>query len=261
MKQINQILLRHQSKEFNFYKSNQYATYRDNRKLLKQFSVFPNVKSSSKIFEIICKNAIIGAVLNKKQLDFICKDLFSSIFLTNKLTFEEFLKYYHARIVDLKSFKSNDKDIYIPIYSHVLNDIYYNNPLELLKTPYNEVVDNLSGNYIDMFETYTYKLFDSTFTKMIKIKEYDKFAAFYDFDCCTIFFINNQGRLDYYIPIFDKWMKKYNTSGLLNRLISVCDCYYENKKECLIITLEKERLISKKMMEFLANKTLKKNEK
>ena len=256
MKKINQILLSKQSKEFDFYKSSQYTFYLKNRKEMKGFLVQPNISSSSKIFDIICKNAVISAILNKKVLDNICKDLFSSIYLTSKLTFEEFLKYYHARIVDLKRFKSLDKQIYIPIYTHVLNDIYLNNPLELLKQPYSEVVDNLKGNYIDMFTTYNYQLFDSTFTKLIKIKEYKNGVSFYDFDSATIFFINDQGKLDYYLPVFDKWMVKFNTSRLMNRLTSVCDCFYEGTKESLINELYATALISEKMRNILIAKTL-----
>ena len=256
MKKINKILDINQHKDFNFKNSDQYHYFLKNKKELKTFLNCPNINSSSKIFDIICKNAIISAILNKKILDNICKDLFSSIYLTNKLTFEEFIKYYHARIVDLRCFKSLEKEIYIPIYTHVLNDIYLNNPLELLKQPYSEVVDNLKGNYIDMFSTYNYQLFDSTFTKMIKIKEYKSCVAFYDFDCATIFFINEQGRLDYYLPIFDKWMKKYNTSRLLNRLTSVCDQFYNISKQGLVEELYKTALISEKMYKLLTSKVL-----
>lgn len=255
MKKINKILRKNQSKKFDFYKSEQFLYYKKHKNVLSKFLVAPNLKTTSKVFDYICKNVILGAVLNKIQLDVICKDLFSSIYLNNKLTFEEFLKYYHARIVDLKFFKSNDIEIYIPIYTHVLNEIYYKKPLELLKQPYCEVVDNLKGNYVDMFSTYNYKLFDSTFTKLIKIKEYKELVAFYDFDSATIFFINPQGRLDYYLPIFDKWMDKINTSGLINRLISISDAFYMNNKTELIETLRKERVISEKMKEILLKRT------
>lgn len=256
MNKINKILEKNKSKNFDFYKCYQYTYYLKHRKVLKTFLNRPEIKTGSKEFDIICKNAVISAVLNKNTLDNICKDLFSSIYLTSKLTFEEFLKYYHARIVDLRFFRSLEKDIYIPIYSHVLNDIYLNNPLELLKQPYSEVVDNLKGNYIDPFSTYNYKLFDSTFTKLIKIKEYKSGVAFYDFDCATIFFINEQGRLDYYLPIFDKWMKKINTSRLINRLLPVCDSYYEGTKDNIISELYNMSLISEKMKKILENKTL-----
>lgn len=256
MKKINKILETRQHKDFNFFKSDQYHYYLRHKKELRLFLDRPNFNSQSKIFDIICKNIVISAILNKKVLDNICKDLFSSIYLTNKLTFEEFIKYYHARIVDLRCFKSLDKEIYIPIYTHILNDIYLNNPLELLKQPYSEVVDNLKGNYVDMFATYNYKLFDSTFTKMVKIYEDKSGAAFYDFDSATIFFINEQGRLDYHLPIFDKWMEKYNTSRLLNRLITVCEQFYNGSKESLIEELYKTALVSKKMYNLLKAKVL-----
>ena len=258
MKKINKILSKKQHKNFNFKNSDQFTYYIKHKNELKSFLQYPNIDSGSFVFDIICKNIYISALYNKNILDNICKDLFSSIYLTSKLTFEEFIKYYHARIVDLRCFSSLEKDIYIPIYSHVLNDVYLNNPLELLKQPYSEVVDNLKGTYVDMFTTYNYKLFDSTFTKLIKIKEYDKGVAFYDFDSATIFFINSQGTLDYYLPIFDKWMKKINTSRLLNRLIPVCDSFYLNNKELIIKEMENYNLISSKMKRILDIKVLKK---
>ena len=256
MKKINKLILNRQHKDFNFKKSDQFLYYTKHKNELRTFLEYPHINSGSFVFDIICKNIFISAIYNKNILDNICKDLFSSIYLTNKLTFEEFLKYYHARIVDLRYFRSLEKDIYIPIYSHVLNDVYLNNPLELLKQPYSEVMDNLKGMYIDMFATYNYQLFDSTFTKLIKIKEYEAGVAFYDFDSATIFFVNSQGILEYYLPIFDKWLEKINTSRLLNRLIPVCDNYYANNKELMIKEMEYYNLISPKMRKILESKAL-----
>ena len=94
------------------------------------------------------------------------------------------------------------------------------------------------------------------YTGTPEIKEYKSGVAFYDFDCATIFFINEQGRLDYYLPIFDKWMKKINTSRLINRLLPVCDSYYEGTKDNIISELYNMSLISEKMKKILENKTL-----
>ena len=81
MNKINKILEKNKSKNFDFYNCYQYTYYLKHKKVLKMFLNRPEIKTGSKEFDVICKNAIISAVLNKNTLDNICKDLFSSIYL------------------------------------------------------------------------------------------------------------------------------------------------------------------------------------
>lgn len=254
MKKMSDLLQKKHSSLFNYKKTDEFKFFKSQKHLLRELKYQYVLKSQSKQFDIICKNSIISAMFNKKTLDFVCKDLFSSIYLNSKLSPEEFLRYYHDRIVDLKSFYSTNIEIYIPFFSHTLNNIYTNSPLDLLKPPYSEVLNKMSGNFIDMFSTYNFHLFDSNFTKLVKIKSYDSITAFYDFDFGMLFFINDQGRLDYSLAIFDKWMEKINTSHLLQRLLPICDDYMENNMTKIIYDLYDGGFISKRMQNYIKDK-------
>ena len=67
MNKINKILERNKSKNFDFYKCSQYTYYLKHKKVLKLFLNRPYLNSGTKEFDIICKNALISAVLNKQQ--------------------------------------------------------------------------------------------------------------------------------------------------------------------------------------------------
>lgn len=254
MNKLNTLLLKKHHKFFNYKKSDEYKFYIKNRKKVNVIKYSYKIESNLPQFDIICKNIIISSIFNKISMDKLYSELFSSVYLNSKLNFDEFLLYYHDRIVDLKSFKSNDIDIYIPIFSHTLNDIYYNDPLELLKEPYESILKKYNTNFIDLFTTYNFDVFDSNFTKLIKIKDYGDIVAFYDFDFGMLFFINNQGRLDYYLPIYDKYIEKINTSHLIQKILTICDDYYDNNIKQLVDDLNENNFISNKMYNYLKKK-------
>ncbi len=253
MKRISQLLVKNQNKKFNFKKNNEYFFYKKNVRLLKELNIFNYLLKVNNSFDMICANSVIYSYLNKLKLDDICKDLFSSIFLNNKLSSDEFIKYYHSRIVDLRYFNSNGIKIYIPFFSHSINDLYINEPIKLLEMPYSELLTNFKNNIIDPFDTYDINLFDSNFTKLVEIKKYDNFTALYDFDLATIFLVNSQGRLEYQINIFDKWMKNFNTSHVLDRIIPAIDAYYSGDKQAFVNQLFENGLISERMFKLISN--------
>ena len=255
MKKISEILAKYQTKKFSFKKCDEYQFFKSNRKLLSKtnYGYFYQIDNS---FQLICANAVIYSIQNKQTLDAICKDLFSSIFLKSKLTNDDFLKYYHARIVDLKYIQADEIKIYIPLFPYAINYIYFNDPFKLLEAPYDMLLESGSSNFIDLFELYNIKLFDSFFTKLVKIKTSEKATAFYHFDLATIFIINNQGRLDYAFPLFDKWMNKINTSHISERIVPTIDAYFENDKIKIIDKLLENSLISQKMHDLIIKKTI-----
>lgn len=251
MVNISKQLSKIQNKKFNYKNSFEYVFFKKNKYLLKSI---PSLRKYLKIydsFDLICSNILIYTIKNKKKLDFISNDLFSSIYLNNKLTMEDFLKYYHLRIIDLRYFESKSIKIYIPFFPHLINNIYINEPNKLLENPYNKLKDDYEDNLIDSFDIYNVDLFNSNFTKLIKIKDYDHLTAFYDFDFATIYFINDQGRLDYKLTLFDKYLEKYTTSHILNLLPTITDCIYKNDKNALIENLYNNYLISKKIYQKL----------
>lgn len=244
---VSNILKKAQNKKYKFKNSYEYVYYMKNRNILKKvpkFSFFENVETT---YQLICANIIITSLLNKTKIDDICQDLFSSIYLKSKLTNEEFLNYYHARIVDLKYLMSNDIKVYLPIISRTLNLVYFEQPFKLLEPPYDILLGNFKTNIVDPFDTYKTDLFDSFFTKLVKVKSYNDDTVFYHFDTQTMLFINAQGRLDYSLQLFDRYMEKVDTSHLLDRIIPVADAFYNNDHESFINSLYTNELISERL--------------
>ncbi|MEG0977665.1 MAG: hypothetical protein RSE56_00270 [Bacilli bacterium] len=250
------LLNKFQDKQFGFRKTQEYAYYKKNKKYLKTMPKLKRTINVNSSFSLICTNIYITTIINKIKIDEICKDAISSIYLKDKFTEEEFLKYYHARIIDLKSFVSNDTHVFVPFFSHIINNIYYNEPYKLLNEPYNILFDQYTENLIDPFECYSHNLFDSLFTKLIKIKQYGQSVVFYHFDLATIFVINDQGRLDAIFPIFDKWLTKIKTSHVAEKIEKVTDLYFANDKKGFIDELFNQEFISQKMHDLLIEKCL-----
>lgn len=256
---LSKLLLKNQNKKFSYKKTQEYNFFKKNRNLLKKnkssFIVYYQIDNT---FQLLCANIIIHSTLNKAYIDKVCKDLFSSIFLKNKLTKEDFLKYYHARIIDLKYVENEQSKVYLPFFSIMTNEIYYNDPFKLMESPYSSLFENYNSFFIDLFDVYNIDLFNSYFTKLVKIKDYPHRTAFYHFDTNTILIINDQGRLDYSFALFDKYMDKIDTNHIIERTIPICDGYMDCDKTFIIKQLFEQRLISEtfknKLMTYYANK-------
>lgn len=257
MKTISEYLLKYQNTKFSYKKCNEYAYFKTRRAALKQsnYSFLYEIDNS---FQLICANVIIHALSNKKNLDDIAKDLFSSIYLKSKLTNDEFLQYYHARVIDFRFLIKDGQVIYVPILSMNVNNIYYSEPFKLIQPPYDQLFTNPLPQYIDAFETYNYELFASFFTKLVKIKEYDKFQVFYYNDLETIFVINGQGRLDYSLPLFDIWNVRSDTTHVPQRVLGAVEQYANNNPAGMVDELLKNNLISQRMHDLILKKCLKK---
>lgn len=241
------ILIANQNKCFRFKKTEEYKYFKARKKVLRTARSIAKKIHVDSTFDLICANIFVTTLINKQKLDVICKDSITSIYLKDKFTEEEFLKYYHARIIDLKSFNSNNTRIFVPFFSHLINNIYFNEPYKLLNEPYNAIFDSFVGNIIDPFECYNYELFDSLFTKLVKIKKYNDSTVFYHFDTATIFMINNQGRLDFVVPLFDKKLKAIKTSHVCEKIEKCTDKFFLNDREGFVNEMCIQELISKEM--------------
>lgn len=253
MKRIQNVLLKYQNKKYSLKTNEEYSFYEENRHILKksEYRYFYEINNS---FQLISANIIISSLLNKQNLDSICKDLFSSIYLKSKFTNEDFLKYYHARIVDIKYLNNGGQKVLIPLFNTNINHIYYDDPFKLLEPPHDQLFTNPGPLYINPFEVYNFSLFDSFFTKLVKIKDCETFQVFYHFDFETIYFINNQGICDCFLPLFDKWMEKINTSHVSTKLDQIISCYQNCDKQGIVQALLDNNLISTKMYDLLLRK-------
>ena len=104
---------------------------------------------------------------------------------------------------------------------------------------------------VDPFDTYGSELFNSYYTSLVKISSSKHVTAFFHYDTNTLYFINDQGRLDAKIVLFDKYMKKPKFTHMMERISPVAEAYFNNDRTGLINALFDNNLISAQMKDKL----------
>ena len=244
-----------QRKRKQFAKSEEYRFYQKKRNLLvklPQFSYLSSGKESD--FRIIRANIIIHGLINKSIIEEEVRNLVTYTESHKILTHEDFVNTLKKRILTRPFLEQNEGRIYIPFFSKTLNLLYLNEPEKLNEYPYLELLKSFANVAIDPFDTYGAELYNSHFTRLIKISTYKDITAFFHYDTFTIYMINEQGRLDNKIVLFDKYMKRITTNHMLERIRPVVDAYFNNNEVEFIQQLEKNSLISNKMLYKLTHK-------
>ena len=85
----------------------------------------------------------------------------------------------------------------------------------------------------------------------MKIKNADKETAYFHYDTNTIYFINDQGRLDTSIVLFDRYLRHPNYSHMLERIKPVVDAYFAFDREALIKALHENGFISNTLLNLI----------
>ena len=141
--------------------------------------------------------------------------------------------------------------IYIPFFSRSLNQIYFDEPEKLLTSPYAGLKDKFQDTVIDPFDTYGSEVYNSHFSRLVKIRQDDKEAAFFHYDTNTIYFVNEQGRLDTSIVLFDRYIRHPNYAHMLERIKPVVDAYFAFDREALIKALHENGFISNTLLNLI----------
>ena len=254
MKILFETLASHKKRRTPFYKSDEYKFFSDNRGLLSKvarFSFLDDLHEDD--FDIMRANIIIHSYLNKVAFE---EEMVNFDDYANKgetIDHVKLIQSLRERMVDCPYFKEeNEKDkIYIPFFSRSLNTLYFHEPEKLLVLPYRDLREQFADSVIDPFDTYGAELYNSNFTRLLKIKKVGKIIAYFHYDTDTIYFINDQGRLDNKIVLFDRHMKRANHSHMVDRISPVIDAYFANDRTSLINALHDQNLISSKMLYYI----------
>ena len=234
-----------------FIKSEEYRFFLDNRHLLTKIPRFLNMYDlESDSFEVMRANIILFAYLNKLKLEEEVQNLGNYI-NANKKNHSNFLKSFHEIISELPYYQEDKEKIYIPFFTRSLNQIYINDPEKLLTYPYNGLKDNFKETVIDPFDTYGAELYNSHFSRLVKIKSDDKETAYFHYDTNTIYFVNEQGRLDTSIVLFDRYIRHPNYSHMLERIKPVVDAYFNFDRDGLIRALHENGFISNTLLNLI----------
>ena len=240
---------KHQKKRKNFTKCEDYIFYSKNRNLLakiNQFAFLNNAKEND--FRIIRANILIHGLINKSIIEQEVKNLVKYTENHEILTHEDFVDTLKDRIIDSPFLEEKSGRIYIPFFSKSINSLYLNEPEKLNEYPYTDLLKSFAGLLIDPFDTYGAELYDTHFTRLVKIATSDNVTAFYHYDTYTVYIINDQGRLDSKIVLFDKYLHKITTNHMLERIRPVVEAYFDNDIKNFINSLEKNGFISHRML-------------
>lgn len=236
---------------FNFGAENRF--FLNHFALLNTFPAYKSYYRAQKPFDILRANIILRGIMNKKIID----EAYASAVREVKSKPGEFTPIDKHEITlavekakeSLDCFMMGDTPIYVPILPRSLNAIFAKNPLALGEFPLKSIRgEGLKVVAIDPFDTYGYEVFDSDFTNLILVKKTPASAAFFDYDSLCIYVINNQGRCDVTIALFDKYLGKRNTNHMMERIIPVVDAYYRDDREAMINYLVQNQLISSRLI-------------
>ena len=233
-----------QSEEFHFFLANRHLLMR-----LPHFVHFYDQENDP--FDIMRANIILYAYLNKNKMEEEIRNLSNYINSSNKKNHANFVKSFHEIISELPYYQDANDKIYIPFFTRALNQIYLNDPEKLLTYPYNGLMENFKDTVIDPFDTYGSELYNSHFSRLVKIKQVDKEAAYFHYDTNTIYFINEQGRLDASIVLFDRYIRHPNYSHMLERIKPVVDAYFNFDREGVINALYDNGFISSHLLHLI----------
>lgn len=242
---IYELLEKKQRKSSRFRQKEEHSFFMKNRDILNKLPRFAMLyDASDRDFDVMRANIIISAYLNKVAIEEEITNVSRYLEKDSKTDHVKFLLAIKERTIDLPYFVLNKSKIYIPFFSLALNLIYFKEPEKLLTYPYNQLKENFADSAIDPFDIYGPSLYDSLFTRLVKIGTNGKEIAFFHYDTNTIYIVNSQGRLDQKIVLFDRYIKQPNYTHMLERLKPVVEAYFSNSREDFINALYESHFIS-----------------
>ena len=247
---IYSLLQRYQNSSYSFSKTEEYRFFFTHRDILLKYDKFSKLfEISSDDFNIMRGNIIIYAHQNKIAFESEVKSL-NNYTTKNGKKFEKvkFMSDLKERMIEAPYFIEDKNRIYIPFFSRSINMIYVKEPEKLLDYPYSELEGSYKESIIDPWDTYGAELFNSYFTRLVKVGTNGKEIAFFHYDTNSIYIVNNQGRLDVKIALFDKYIKKPVVNHMLERLKPVVDAYFDDDREAFVKALFDNQFISNKML-------------
>ena len=234
-----------------FEKSEEFRFFLENRHLLTRIPRFINFYDlDSDPFDIMRANIILEAYLNKTKMEEEINSL-NTYIDPNKKNHTQFVKSFHEIISELAYYQEDKDKIFIPFFTRSLNQIYFEEPEKLLTYPYNGLRENFKDTVIDPFDTYGSELYNSHFSRLVKIRKEDKETAFFHYDTNTIYFVNEQGRLDTSIVLFDRYIRHPNYAHMLERIKPVVDAYFAFDKGAFINALYNNGFISSHLLHLI----------
>lgn len=229
------------------------AFYEDNSEGFVKYPALNKYASTSDPFSLIKADIILEGVNNKEEIE-KSVELYQKADLT-KASIKEAI---HQRMA---SCLYKGKNIYVPFLSPLVNQAYNKNFSLLLHPPFSFLKKDFDEEIIDPFDTYGFDLFSSSFTDLVEIatSKEENLKAYYDIDFETIFVIDDQGRMEEEIRLFDAPDPLRSKTHLISKLEALMAFYFASDKESFIDSLYNFSLITLKTYQFIVAEEEKKN--
>ncbi|MCR5079662.1 MAG: hypothetical protein K6B65_07090 [Bacilli bacterium] len=206
---------------------------------------------SHSTFDVVRANIVLRGLINKTFIERAYFKITQGGILKKDLSLEDrekFLQQIQKEIAELPYYEEDGQRIYVPIFVHSINSIYASDFFKFEEKPYKDLINEFEAISIDPFDTYGDELYNSLFTKLVQLKKTEEGSAYYDYDAWSIYFVNKGGRLEACLPLFDKYLRNPAPNHMIEKLIPVVNCYYENKRDLFFKTLVDNRLISSTLL-------------
>ena len=250
MRSIYQILEDYQKPRLSINRSREYNRFLNNRYNLDRIPYYAYLyESETNFFNIMRANIILDSYLNKTILDGYVERINAAVKRNKPQEVEDIKKEMRERLKDLPYYDDNGRRIYIAFFNRAINDFYINHPERFGEYPYSTLLKSFNSSIVDAFDTYGYHIYNSTFTRLVKIMESEnkKECAFIHYDTYTIYFINDQGRLENKMVLFDKFLERPSHNHLIERAYKVIDAYFKFNRTDTINALIENGFMSNKL--------------
>ncbi len=250
-------ILAKRKRKINLRKSEEYRLFLDNFNRYSSILSFYHFSiNETNPFKIIQANIIIKAMSNKDLIESKLEEIINDLDVDQTFNEEE-IRNKIWKLLDEHNapyISSGKSRVYIPIFSKSLNLIYNEECTKILEYPYNDLITKPKTSCIDLFDVYNLALYDSPFSSLILIKNDKTSSAFYHPDFETIYIINDQGRLDLEIPLFDRYIKHPEQHRVIKKIEEVVDKFYANDFNGFVKSLYENQFISKKTYSYIRHK-------
>lgn len=253
MDNIYTVLNKKKAKRKSFESTEEYKFFISHRHILDKLPRFSFLyRSEGNDFDVFRANIVIHAYLNKQLIEKEVKSLVEYSKLGQKIDNTKFVQTIKEKILDLPYFNDEKQKIYIPFFTRAINSVYIRESYKLTSYPYDSLSTSFTDSLIDPFDLYGYKLYNSNFTRLVLVKENEgKEAAYFHYDTNTIYMVNDQGRLDCKIVLFDKYLTNPSYSHMLERIAPVINAYFACSRSEFIEALYRSKFISSRLLALL----------
>jgi len=231
-----------------FAKSDAMAYFLANKGVLAMHQPFERFLKGEDPFMVVRANIIIRSLINKRTIEKLYQEKVSSP-KEGSLRTSDFMK---QGLSDLPYLFWGGEKIYVPIFPSSLNLLYSERFDKLLIPPYKTLLAEFDALMIDPFDYYGSSIYDSYFTKLVAIKREGKLLAAYDFDAEALYIIDDEGRLDARLSLFDKYLPHPEKTHMVKRLLSLSDAYFHGDKEDLLSCLLSNGFMSLRLSSLLS---------